>query len=147
MRREQFDEARDQRRQLSNRTSQLSRRSRALYQIEHYSSRPSVAIVVMVAVVAVVLLVVALGFPSKGVAAFELVSSTVTLLMVLVIQHTQGRQEAATQRKLDELLRALPEADEALMMLEEAPAKVLLDVESGHRDIRSELVDDPPERS
>ena len=142
MRRVQLKEASDQRRQLSNRTSQLPRRSRVLYQIEHYSSRSSVAIVVMVAVAAVVLLVVALGFPGKGVAAFELVSSTVTLLMVLVIQHTQGRQESATQRKLDELLRALPEANEALMMLEEAPAKVLLDVESGHRDIRSELVDD-----
>ena len=40
--------------------------------------------------------------------------------MLFVIQHTQGREQAATQRKLDELLRALPEAESGLMMLEEA---------------------------
>jgi hypothetical protein len=31
--------------------------------------------------------------------------------MVFVIQHTQARHQAATQRKLDEIVRALPEAD------------------------------------
>ncbi len=40
--------------------------------------------------------------------------------MVFVIQHTQARHQAATQRKLDEILRALPEADNTLLALEHA---------------------------
>jgi low affinity Fe/Cu permease len=41
--------------------------------------------------------------------------------MVFVIQHTQARQQAATQRKLDEILQALPGADNALMALNTLP--------------------------
>ena len=41
--------------------------------------------------------------------------------MVFAIQHTQARQQSATQRKLDELLRALPSADNTLISVEEAP--------------------------
>ena len=40
--------------------------------------------------------------------------------MVFVIQHTQARAQEATQRKLDEILRASPEADNSLITLEEA---------------------------
>ncbi|MCU1399673.1 MAG: hypothetical protein JWN62_2782 [Acidimicrobiales bacterium] len=49
------------------------------------------------------------------------VTSSVTLAMVFVIQHTQGRQTAAVQRKLDELLRASAGADHTLIAVEEAP--------------------------
>jgi len=70
------------------------------------------------------------------VAAFEISISSITLVMVFAIQHTQGREQAATQRKLDELIRALPGADEALMMLEEAPRQFMLEVEDEQRDIR-----------
>jgi len=41
--------------------------------------------------------------------------------MVFAIQHTQARQESATQRKLDELLRALPAADNRLIAVEQGP--------------------------
>lgn len=90
----------------------------------------------MVASLALGALVAAIGFPGRWVAGFEVGSSTVTLVMVFVIQHTQGREQAATQRKLDELLRAVPTADESLMMLEEAPQHVMTDVAAGHRDVR-----------
>ena len=40
--------------------------------------------------------------------------------MVFIIQHTQSRQQAATQRKLDEIPQALPEADNSLLTLEHA---------------------------
>jgi low affinity Fe/Cu permease len=63
-------------------------------------------------------------------------------LMVFTIQHTQGREQAATQRKLDELLRATPGAAEALMMLEEAPREFMLEVEDKQRGVRADLVDD-----
>ncbi len=40
--------------------------------------------------------------------------------MVFAIQHTQSRQQMATQRKLDELLRSLPAADDQLIAAETA---------------------------
>ena len=56
-------------------------------------------------------------------AAFELVVSSLTLVMVFAIQHTQGREQAATQRKLDELIRAMPGANESLICSKRRHAK------------------------
>ena len=60
------------------------------------------------------------GFPSWRGTILQVVSSAVTLVMVFTIQHTQARQQSATQRKLDELLRAMPSADNRLIAVEEA---------------------------
>jgi low affinity Fe/Cu permease len=130
-------EAVPQQRRIAHRTAQLPIWSRILYKIEHYTVLPAVALVAIAAVVCFVVAIAILGFPSKWVAAFEISISSVTLVMVFAIQHTQGREQAATQRKLDELIRALPGADEALMMLEEAPRQFMLEVEDEQRDIRS----------
>src|SRR4029078_7885200 len=51
---------------------------------------------------------------------FEAIASAVTVVMVFVLQHTQTRQELALQRKLDEILRAIPAADNRLINLEGA---------------------------
>jgi low affinity Fe/Cu permease len=103
--------------------------SRILYRIEHYGALPTVALIIAAVTLCLVTTVALLDFPSRWVAAFEVSVSAVTLMMVFVIQHTQGREQAATQRKLDELIRALPGADESLMMLEEASPEVMLGVE------------------
>jgi low affinity Fe/Cu permease len=124
-------------RRIVHRTAQLPVTSRVLYRIEHYTSLPGVALVIIAAVICLVAAGAVLGFPSSWVAAFEVSVSAVTLVMVVAIQHTQGREQTATQRKLDELIRALPGADESLMMLEEAPGEVMLDVEEEQRDVRS----------
>jgi len=123
-------------RRIQHRTSQLPVWSRILYKIEHYTVLPAVALVVTAAVISLVAVIAILDFPSDWVDAFEISVSSVTLTMVFAIQHTQGREQAATQRKLDELLRALPGADQSLMMLEEAPQQVMLDVEEEQRDAR-----------
>ena len=128
-------------RRIVHRTAQLPAASRALYRIEHYSSLPAVALAISATVACFVVAVAVLGFPSHWVAVFEVSASGVTLVMVFAIQHTQGREQAATQRKLDELIRALPGADESLMMLEEAPREVMLDVEEDQRNVRSESFD------
>jgi low affinity Fe/Cu permease len=128
------------RRRITHRTAQLPLASRILYRAEHYSSLPGVAMVIIVALVCVVATGAALGFPTRWVDSFEVSASAITLAMVFAIQHTQGREQAATQRKLDELLRALPGAAESLMMLEEAPKEVMLDVEQSQRDSRSESI-------
>ncbi len=126
-----------QRRRISHRTSQLPIWSRILYKIEHYSVLPAVALTASIAVVSLVVAIAVLDFPNHWVAAFELSVSSITLIMVFAIQHTQGREQAATQRKLDELIRAFPGANQSLMMLEEAPREFMLDVEDGQRDVRS----------
>lgn len=123
-------------RRIEHRTAQLPIWSRVLYKIEHYTVLPAVALVAITAVASLVVAIAILGLPSKWVAAFEISISSVTLVMVFAIQHTQGREQAATQRKLDELIRALPGADQSLMMLEEAPRRFMLEVEDEQRDIR-----------
>ena len=128
-------------RRLQHRTSQLHVWSRILYKIEHYTFLPSVALVVTVALVTLVVVIGVLGFSRDWVAAFEMVVASATLVMVFAIQHTQGREQAATQRKLDELIRAMPGADESLMMLEEASQRHILNVEDEQRDIRSKSPD------
>jgi low affinity Fe/Cu permease len=129
---------------IVHRTAQLPGGSRILYRIDHYSSMPVVAISIAAALVGLIVVGVVLGFPSGWVAGFEVGVSAITLMMVFTIQHTQNREQSATQRKLDELLRALPGAQEALMMLEEAPKEFMLEVEQDQRDVRSESVDGDP---
>ncbi|HUY29723.1 MAG TPA: low affinity iron permease family protein [Acidimicrobiales bacterium] len=123
-------------RRIAHRTAQLPAASRFLYRIEHYSALPAVAVTVTAAVVALVVAGAGFGFPSHWAGELEAVGTSVTVVMVFAIQHTQGREQAATQRKLDELIRALPGADESLMLLEEAPRAVMLGVEEEHREVR-----------
>jgi low affinity Fe/Cu permease len=97
------------------------------------------------------ILVVAVGvgfvlrFSSGWLAGFETGTALVTLLMVFVIQHTQSREQSATQRKLDELLRALPDAESGLMLLEEASEDVLRDVEMDQRETKQTAADEAEE--
>ena len=135
------DEPIPQRRRIKYRTSQLPVWSRILYKIEHYTVLPAVALVVTATVLSLVVAIAILKFPTNWVAAFELSASSATLIMVFAIQHTQGREQAATQRKLDELIRASPHANEALMMLEEAPREIMLDIEDEQRDVRLNAAD------
>jgi low affinity Fe/Cu permease len=110
--------------------------SRWLYRADHYSSLPIVALAAGVLLAAALVVGALLGFPNGWAIAFESATSAVTLAMVFVIQHTQSREQAATQRKLDELLRALPEARTGLIMLEEASEETMQEVEEGQRDLK-----------
>jgi low affinity Fe/Cu permease len=69
------------------------------------------------------------GFPDSWLTAFYTAAGAVTLVMVFVIQHTQRREQAATQLKLDELVRALPQADDHLVHIEAASDEELIDRE------------------
>lgn len=67
----------------------------------------------------------ATSFPGWWEVVMYASSSSITLVMVFAIQHTQSRQESVTQRKLDEILRSLPTADDGLIAAEEAPDEEL----------------------
>ncbi|HEY5438814.1 MAG TPA: low affinity iron permease family protein [Acidimicrobiales bacterium] len=127
---------------ISRKTSQLPLLSKAIYHIDHYTSMSSVVAAFTAALVVMLALGAVLRFPSSWVISFDVAASSVTLLMVFTIQHTQGREQVATQRKLDELLRAIPGAAESLMMLEEAPKAFMLEVEENQREVRNDHVID-----
>ena len=65
-------------------------------------------------------------------------TASTTLVMVFVLQHTQTRQQAALHHKLDEVLHALPEADDRLIKLETASDSELVEVELRHIALRDD---------
>jgi low affinity Fe/Cu permease len=83
-------------------------------------------------------------FPTRLETVFQTMVAAVTLAMVFVIQHTQSRQQAVTQRKLDEILQALPDADKSLITLETAPDVALREAARRHRDARTDPPGDSP---
>jgi low affinity Fe/Cu permease len=118
---------------IAHRVEHLGWASRVLHRIDHVTGQPAAAMAVLVGVVGLFTTGIVLHFTTGWVVGFETGTSTVTLLMVLAIQHTQSREQSATQRKLDELLRAMPEAENSFIMLEEASSEVLREVEETQR--------------
>jgi low affinity Fe/Cu permease len=81
-------------------------------------------------------------------------TTIITFLMVFIIQHTQNRDTAAMQIKLDELIRATQGAHNALLDLEELEEEQLLEYlriyerlakEARNRLDRGELDTDAPD--
>ena len=112
--------------------------SRALHALDRWAAGPTLAIGVVIADLLWVVASILFGFPARLETIFQTLVAATTLAMVFVIQHTQTREQAATQRKLDEILRASPEADNSLITLEEAPDNELKAVTDDHRDARRE---------
>lgn len=111
--------------------------SRFLHAVDRIASRPRLAIVLITADVLWVIFSLAVDFPTRLEVGFQTVVAAITLAMVFVIQHTQARQEAVTQRKLDEVLRSLPAANNSLITLEEAPDSELRAATEVHREARA----------
>jgi low affinity Fe/Cu permease len=95
--------------------------SRALHRLGELSAHAGAGLVAALAVVVWLAVGAASDFPDWWETVLYSSSASVTLIMVFAIQHTQTRQQSATQRKLDELLRAQPSADDSLIAVEEAP--------------------------
>ena len=89
----------------------LSLASQMLHRLEAFTTRSGTATFVGSAVFVVVIAIVASGFNSEFQVGFATICSGVTVVMVFVLQHTQRRSQLATQLKLDELVRAMPQAD------------------------------------
>lgn len=113
-----------------------------LSKADRYASRPAAAVVVLAAAGAWLVVSIVVGFPAQWETVFETVVAALTLAMVFIIQHTQARHQRATQRKLDEILLALPSTDNALVTLEHASDAELHSVGHQHRSIRQAALDD-----
>ena len=123
-------------------TSASQRRiSRVLHWVGEVTSRAGLAAVVAVAVAIFWVVLGLAGFPSSWQVTFATVAASITLVMVFVIQHTQSRQQVATQLKLDELIRSSPEADDLLVHIETAEDEELIAREQSHIDQHSAIRD------
>src|SRR6476619_4431767 len=112
--------------------------SRVLHGLDWLASKSWVAVTVVILDLVWVAFSARFEFPTRLEAVFQTMVAAVTLAMVFVIQHTQSRQQAATQRKLDEILRSLPDADKSMITLEAAPDDELRAAARTHRDVREE---------
>jgi low affinity Fe/Cu permease len=108
--------------------------SRAVHRVSDMTTRPFIAIAVAFAVVTMWIIIVATGFDQDLQFAFGSVCAGVTVTMVFVLQHTQRRAQSALQLKLDELVRAVPQADDHLIGVEASTDDELIDLEQRHRD-------------
>jgi low affinity Fe/Cu permease len=94
--------------------------SRTLHRLGELSAHAGAGLAAAAAVLAWLAVGLASDFPDWWEKVLYATSSSITLVMVFAIQHTQTRQQSATQRKLDELLRADAAADDSLIAVEEA---------------------------
>ncbi|MGD0055902.1 MAG: low affinity iron permease family protein [Acidimicrobiales bacterium] len=106
--------------------------SRVLHWVGDLTARSGLAAVVTIVVVACAITLSVAGFPGHWEEAFSTAATSITLVMLFVIQHTQSRQQVATQLKLDELIRTSPDADDLLVKIEKAPDEELIEREQDH---------------
>ena len=108
--------------------------SRSVHRIDDATSRPSTAVVVALLIVVFGVVLALAHFPITWLTAFSAACAGVTTIMVFTIQHTQSRQQAATQLKLDELIRALPDADDHLVQVKAGADAELAELEAAHHE-------------
>ena len=120
--------------------------SRILHWVGELTSRAGAAAFVAVIMLAFILALGIAGFPGNWEVGFATVSSTITLVMLFVIQHTQSRQQIALQLKLDELIRSSPHADDLLVKIEKSEDAELIDREqesvAHHESLRESPTND-----
>jgi low affinity Fe/Cu permease len=121
-----------------SRTTSTGKRptSRVLHALDELSSTSWFALTVVTLDLLWVVFSLRFEFPARLERIFQTMVAAFTLAMVFVIQHTQAREQQATQRKLDEILAALPEADNSVISLEHAPDDELRAATRRHRDAR-----------
>jgi low affinity Fe/Cu permease len=123
-------------------SAERSRISRWLSRVDWYASKPLACVLVTGAAAVWIIVSVAAGFPARWEIIFQTLVASLTLVMVFVIQHTQARHQRATQRKLDEILLAMPGADNSLLKLEHASDEQLRDAGHQHRQLRQAALDE-----
>ncbi len=85
--------------------------------------------IVAVVVVGSGIALAATGFPDFWESLFSTAAWAVALVMVFVLHHTQRREQIATQLKLDELIRALPQADDHYVRVQAAADEEVQELE------------------
>jgi low affinity Fe/Cu permease len=123
-------------------SSRRGKTSKVVHRFDAWTTRPTIAIAVAVAVAASWIAIAVGGFQQEVQVAFATVCGGVTVAMVFVLQHTQRRQQLALQLKLDELVRALPQADDHLIGVEVSTDAEMMDHENRTLDRFRAIRDD-----
>jgi low affinity Fe/Cu permease len=97
-----------------------TRSSHLLHQLGDWSSKAAAGVTVACVLAGWAVVGIIAGFPSWWQVTLYSTTSAVTVVMVFAIQHTQRREQLVTQRKLDELVRAQPGADDRIIAAETA---------------------------
>src|SRR3954462_15182515 len=111
--------------------------SRAFHALDSLTSRAGTSAAVLLLVIISVTAIAISGFTSTLEYQFATVASAITLVMVFVIQHTQNRRLLALQIKIDELVRALPQADDRFVHVEAGSDDELQELEERLVDHRA----------
>jgi low affinity Fe/Cu permease len=105
-----------------------------LHRLDHLVAHSAAAGVVGVVVGAFIAALAIAGFPESWEVAFSTLAAAITLVMVFVLHHTQRREQVATQLKLDELIRALPQADDHYVRVQAAGDDEVQELEERHME-------------
>src|ERR1051325_3125561 len=109
-----------------------TRFSRVVHALDGLLAHSAAAGVALGAIAAFVVALAIAGFPQSWEVGFSTVATAITLVMVFVVQHTQRREQAETQLKIDELIRALPQADDDYVRLDAATDEEVEQLEQRH---------------
>jgi low affinity Fe/Cu permease len=91
----------------------------------HFAGRPAAFLIAVVIILIWALTGPAFGFSDTWQLVINTGTTIITFLMVFLIQNTQNRDAEAMHLKLDELIRAIEGAHNALLDLEELEEKDL----------------------
>jgi low affinity Fe/Cu permease len=101
-----------------------------------------IAVAVGLVVLGTFVVIAASGFDQDLQFGFATVCSGTTVTMVFVLQHAQRREQTAVRLKLNEIVRALPRADDHLIGVEASADAELVDLERAQLDHHASLRDD-----
>ncbi len=121
--------------------SDASAPSRTIHVLSAASSKAAATAIAAIASIAVLWWALISRDTDQILIWFAAIAGAVTLVTVFVPQHTQTRQQEALHHKLDEVSRALPEADSRLIKLETASDSELVEVELRHTALRDVAYD------
>ena len=114
-----------------------TRSSHLLHQLGDWSSKAAAGVTVSCLLAGWTAFGAVTGFPSWWQTVLYSTTSAVTVVMVFAIQHTHRREQLVIQRKLDELVRAQPRADDRMIAAEagtDAELDELMEVDE-HEDL------------
>ncbi len=104
----------------------------------HTTGHPSTFILAVLIILAWVVTGPIFGFSDTWQLVINTSTTIITFLMVFIIQNTQNRDSAATQLKLDELIRSIGNANNALLNMEQLDEKELEDIRAGYLRLAKE---------
>jgi low affinity Fe/Cu permease len=102
--------------------------TRMAQRITRWSGSASAAVGVVAALLVWIALGAATGFPRWWEVGATVGLSFITLLMLVLIQHTQNHDDEAVQLKLDELIRANVNASNEMMRIEDTSREDLAQI-------------------